>query len=143
MKIKIILVLSISILIMTNCKKENKETNASNSTTTLFSGIWTIDSTIIRYYQNDTIGPEIISVEYPAYFNFFSSNQTYYRNLDVLDTTNYFLVGSDTIIIDLNHDNLLDSVKILTLTPNHRFMFNWTTKDNFNYKTEEKIYLHK
>jgi hypothetical protein len=142
MKRKLFLLIAISILFMTNCKKEN--TNGGNNILTSFiSGTWTIDSTIIIYYQNDSIDHELMLIETPAYFNFFSSNQAYYRNLNVLDTTNYYLVGSDTIIIDLNNDNLLDTATISTFTPNHRLMFNWVKKYNIINTNEEKIYLHK
>jgi len=142
MKRKIFLLISISIILLTNCKKENNNNNSNNILTSFILGTWTIDSTIITNYKNDTAVLSMTTIEVPAYFNFFSSNQAYYKN----DTINYTLIGSDTILIDLNNDNLLDTTQIITLVQNHRLLFNWTTKytlQNIIYKTEELIYLRK
>ena len=146
MKRKVFLLISFSIILLTNCKKENTNSNSNNILTSFISGTWTIDSTIITNYQNDTAGPSIKIVEVPAYFNFFNSNQAYYKHSNLLDTTNYTLIGSATILIDLNNDNLLDTTQIITLVQNQRLLFNWTTKytqQNIIYKTEELIYLRK
>jgi hypothetical protein len=140
------LLISIALLLLTNCKKEDTNNNPDNILTSLISGTWTIDSTIISTYQNDFAGPRLKIIEVPAYFNFFNSNQAYYKNLSVLDTTNYTLICSDIILIDLSNDNQLDTTQITTLVQNHSLLFNWTTKytqQNIIYKTEELIYLRK
>ena len=80
MKRKIFLLISISIILLTNCKKENTNNNSNNILTSFILGTWTIDSTIITNYKNDTAVLSMTTIEVPAYFNFFSSNQAYYKN---------------------------------------------------------------
>ena len=143
MKNKMILLMAISILLMTNCKKENPNNDSNNISTLLSSGKWTIDSTIFIHYQNDTVVDTLQVVQIPAYFDFFNSTQAYYRNISVFDTTNYQLVGSDILLIDLNNDNLLDTTHIITLVQNQKLLLSWTNKYSLIYKNVENIYMHK
>jgi len=44
MKRKIFLLISISIILLTNCKKENTNNNSNNILTSFILGTWTIDT---------------------------------------------------------------------------------------------------
>ena len=126
---------------MTSCKKENIIKGSNNIPP--LSGIWIIDSTEIIYYQNDSIDYSTMSEGTNAYFDFFSPDQAYYQNYFLHDTTNYIMGGSNTIFIDLDDDNILDTTQVITLVQNQKLLFDCTKKYNPVYKMEQKIYLHK
>lgn len=140
MKNKLFLILAIPVII-TCCKKDDVIKGSNNIPT--LSGIWIIDSTEIIYYQNDIINFSTMSEGTNTYIDFFSPDQAYYQNNYLHDTTNYVLGGSNTIFIDLDDDNILDTTQVITLVQNQKLLFDCTKNYNSVYKMEQKIYMHK
>lgn len=119
------------------CKKDNKTTISTNQNSFII-GKWSIDTTE-HYDIGCTSGSlSTVSITSPYHMEFTTDNKLIFTKNEPIETTKYKYIDNTKILVDFDHDNILDSTEIKHIETNKKLKL-----INFKYLKDANNVIYK